>query len=512
MRKIFGNTAMRCLAAVTALFLLAGCVDVPADGGGGSEQRKEILQDDVTIREIETGLEGAETVRVLSRKPFVDGDKQNGYWQRTDYTQLDPRETSGNSGDTELKVSRPKDSWDKVLFEYEHTTIGYRYFSMDQTFSAGDLCRASWGFSYTLDAPDSLGEMYCSLYFADIEPGDDPFGQKVTVLKYFSKRVGTLDYATDINNVPGTEWEREWNRGHDKPNLKDEQLWDALGYFPRMISEGDKIYIVMDISDGENGSIRARDVYEYTWINEPYDGDEVIWTDEDYENDPDYMANVYDGCWDLTDIIYVGDDKVNTANPDVDVRAERRGLDGQEIVYTFTVKNNISETKGHDCTGEVKELAVPEPGFSSRYYAGGFFREDITIFKKTDKPHTPGNVICSLALCDVEFGTGKYGVKITPRMYFSRGYPAEEVQTFSPGEERMSWRQTRAEGGADYTEYAYTSLEGSFPNGEADGEKMYLVYGLMDTIAGDIRMYDIYEYTWQEGPVTEWVYNPPMYD
>ena len=35
---------------------------------------------------------------------------------------------------------------------------------------------------------------------------------------------------------------------------------------------------------------------------------------------------------------------------------------------------------------------------------------------------------------------------------------------------------------------------------------------MMDTIAGDIRMYDIYEYTWQEGPVTEWIYNPPMYD
>ena len=76
----------------------------------------------------------------------------------------------------------------------------------------------------------------------------------------------------------------------------------------------------------------------------------------------------------------------------------------------------------------------------------------------------------------------------------------------------MTWRQTGAEGETDYPEYAYTSLDGSFPAGERDKEKIYLVYGMMDTIAGDIRMYDIYEYTWQEGPVTEWIYNPPMYD
>ena len=76
----------------------------------------------------------------------------------------------------------------------------------------------------------------------------------------------------------------------------------------------------------------------------------------------------------------------------------------------------------------------------------------------------------------------------------------------------MTWRETRAEGETDYPEYAYTSLDGSFPAGEKEGEKIYLVYGMMDTNAGDIRMYDIYEYTWKKGPITEWIYNPPMYD
>ena len=196
------------MAAAAMVFLLAGCEDVPVDGNG-PKQNDEAVQDDVTIREVETGIEGAETVKEFSQKPFVNVDKQNGYWKRTDYLQLDPHNLPGQIG--AVKVSRPKDSWDKVLFEYEHTTIGYRYFSMEQTFSAGDFCRASWGFSYTVDTPDAPGEMYCSLYFADIEPGDDPFGQKVTVRKYFSERVGTLDYAPAINNMPGTEWEREWN-------------------------------------------------------------------------------------------------------------------------------------------------------------------------------------------------------------------------------------------------------------------------------------------------------------
>ena len=55
-------------------------------------------------------------------------------------------------------------------------------------------------------------------------------------------------------------------------------------------------------------------------------------------------------------------------------------------------------------------------------------------------------------------------------------------------------------------------LEGSFPEGKKDGEKIYLVYGVMDGFSGGVRMYNIYEYTYTMGPVTEWVNNPPMPD
>ena len=41
---------------------------------------------------------------------------------------------------------------------------------------------------------------------------------------------------------------------------------------------------------------------------------------------------------------------------------------------------------------------------------------------------------------------------------------------------------------------------------------MYLVYGIMDDVTGKVRMYNVYEYEYHKGPITEWVYNPPMPD
>ena len=58
---------------------------------------------------------------------------------------------------------------------------------------------------------------------------------------------------------------------------------------------------------------------------------------------------------------------------------------------------------------------------------------------------------------------------------------------------------------------AYLMVEGSFPEGEKDGDKLYLVWGVMDSEDGTNRLYNIYEYTWTAGPDVVWTYNPPMY-
>ena len=56
----------------------------------------------------------------------------------------------------------------------------------------------------------------------------------------------------------------------------------------------------------------------------------------------------------------------------------------------------------------------------------------------------------------------------------------------------------------------YLSLEGTFPEGQKEGEKLCLVYSAMDGGSGENRMYNIYEYTWTPGETVVWDHNPPM--
>ena len=46
--------------------------------------------------------------------------------------------------------------------------------------------------------------------------------------------------------------------------------------------------------------------------------------------------------------------------------------------------------------------------------------------------------------------------------------------------------------------------------GNDTGDKIYLCYEATDDISGNVRMSNIYEYTYTKGPETEWVYNPAM--
>ncbi len=515
-----GKRILSLLSAALLMITMAGCTEEPPVNSVIEAEQEPAEK--VEISEIETGAEGAEVLSELHTKPFVGSDAKNGCWMQTDVKMLDLPEEKRNDGTMDITVTRQEEEWDKVLFRFETTggeahigekaSIGYRYFTIEKTYAAGETAAPSWGFSYTLDTPDTPGDVFCSLYFARVESGDDPFGQKVTVLDYFDRRVGTLDWRQKVDRLPGTSDSNDRSR-HGK--VKEEVLFSAKADFPRMIDRDDVIYVVMDLCDGKEGQVRARDLYEYTWVDEPYAAGNEKTVEEleaEMENNPDFQACEHPGCWDLTDVIYVGDNKINEANEAVDVRGERLGVDGQEIRYTFTVKKNLNadEESSHDCTGESREYTVLNPDFSERYYAGGSFKPFIRLYGRTDTEHTPGNIICSLALCDVDFGTGKYGVKVTPKTWFCDGYPPKEVESFSPGDGVTTVHKREEPEGEGTGLQIFANLAGSFPAGEKDGEKTYLVYGIMDNIAGDIRMYNIYEYTWKEGPVTEWVYNPGM--
>ena len=172
------------------------------------------------------------------------------------------------------------------------------------------------------------------------------------------------------------------------------------------------------------------------------------------------------------------------------MRAERRGVDGQDMLYFF------EETP--------VTITIPEEQFADRYYAGDDNINEIEIFVSPDAGDLQTGVICSLALADVDFDTGKYGVKVSPRSWFHTGWPPEDVKSFGPlpHDDTMSWRNDLSRG--------YLTLSGSFPEGETDGEKIWLVYGAMDGDAGIRRMFNVYEYTWTAGPDVVWRHNMPM--
>ena len=66
----------------------------------------------------------------------------------------------------------------------------------------------------------------------------------------------------------------------------------------------------------------------------------------------------------------------------------------------------------------------------------------------------------------------------------------------------MSWRNDLLRG--------YLMIYGKFPEGSEDGEKLYLVFEAADDLTGEIRMMNLYEYTWKKGPDTVWFYREPM--
>ena len=215
---------------------------------------------------------------------------------------------------------------------------------------------------------------------------------------------------------------------------------------------------------------------------------------EDHEGDPDYEKEEYPGHWIMTDVHYIGGDGKEVRDGDMTIKAERYGVEGQEMVYTFTKD------------GELQRVRIPRFRLAPSEYAGDFFYKELQVeFLKEPDPET-GRVIGALALSDIDFDSGKYGVKVDPKEYFARSSVSAPVESFQMPE---------AEKDGDPNVYirptnCFLSLQGSFPEGEKAGEKIWLTYGFMDGYSGNVRMYNLYEYTWVPGPDICWNYNPGM--
>ena len=432
------------------------------------------------------------SVKPDGTKRYSDGvTVRPGHWEKTDEIFFAPTSERRRDGALLTEASRGEDqAWEDMIFDFtakgKHARFTVHYDMISDSYTAGETCRPSLTIRRSGDGGQSFGNILGAVYFADIAKGGDDFGESVNIREYFRRERTPAGERVIMSRFGyGKDWDG-YGKGSDG---SEDYYFRPVCRFPRMVAEGDRIWLVLDMADGAGGTVKMRDVWEYTWVTDPVQEDTAAAeTEEDHpENTPEWIKTVYPGHWDLTDVIYVGD---GSGTGSENVRAERRGVDGQEMVYRFF---------------EGKEtVTIPEERFAKRYYAGESIISEIEIFAASETAEPQGKVICSLALARVEFDTGKYGVKVTPSSWFHTRWPQKDVESFGPvpHDDTMSWRDDLGRG--------YLMLEGCFPEGKSDGEKTWLVYGVMDGEDGARRMYNIYEYSWTAGPDIVWTYNKPM--
>lgn len=386
-------------------------------------------------------------------RAYIDGNILTGKWVKTD---------------------------EKIFGEEYPNHYDIWYLDIEDSYDPGREMKAVLTFRVEYDDIGESDDVWGSMYFADIGDSEGSLDDKPVVREYFKKTQNDDTYEPVEMSRFGKD--NDGRHGSAKGSDGDlEYYYDARAAFPRLCAEGDKIYVVLDISDRE-GTVITRYLWEYTFKMTEPDKENADETDHGPEDYPEYYSVEYPGCWNMTDIRFIGGDGEEIRDGDVTITAQRYGVEGEDMVYTF---------KGDD--GSYTRIHVPDFYPTAKVFAGGSFFAWIKNTAYRDPEDAVGNLHCSLALADVEFDTGKYGIKIHPRQYIDTLISSmSEGETFeAPGR---------------------IVFDGSFPAGQEDGEKIYLAYGVMDGFSGGVRMYNIYEYTYTMGPVTEWVYNPPMPD
>ena len=398
--------------------------------------------------------------------------------------------------------SIPAGYWEKTeelsfpSTEQQDGNFQIHYGDIEDRYPAGGNCRLSVTIVCPAGKKDVSDTITGSIYLADVKEGDDAFGQQVTVREYLHKERNTTYPPFEMHNYGTGKEQGRFGSNQDRTGMK-EFYYTVFCRFPRVPSEGDEICLVADVSDGTGDDPGRRNVWKYVFRADPEGPagvpEEAQEEETHSENSPDWIRSEFPGHWDLTGISFIGGDLETGSESGTRVITRRSGVDRQDMSYTF-------EREGESFT-----VTIPDEDFEPRYYAGDYFFTQLQMFCSSGEEKPPGTVICAIGLCRAEFGAGKYGVKLTPEHWFTQGYPERSVKTFGPlpHDDTMHWRNDLPR--------SFISLDCEFPEGSADGEKIWLVYGVMDSLDGDNRMYNLREYTWTTGPDVVWTYNPPMY-
>ncbi len=387
-------------------------------------------------------------------------------------------------------LSDKKEYGEECPNKWDISCIGF-----NNEYEIGDSIRADVTFRIEGCKTEDLSWIYGAIYFADLQGGDGSLESNIAVREYFSKYQNDDTYAAvEMSHFGGDNDGR--SGGLEEDNGDIECYFNSTGMLPRLTADGEKLYVVLDISD-EAGTVMTHRLWEYTYRIGKQGDSNFDLSDENLANNPEYFSTEHAGHWRMSDIRYVGGDGEIVQDGDITITAERYGVEGQHMIYTFEGKD-----------GFYHRLRVQD--FKPELLV---YTEDISYFYQRiydyrNQEDAKGLIHCSIALGDVDFQNGKYGVTVSPEIYF-HNYRSGDVKTFdapaTEGDESnpASWK------GEDMG--TRMNLEGTFPEGEKTGDKMYLCVGVKDGFSGNVRMYNIYEYTYTQGPDVEWIYNPPGY-
>ncbi len=418
-----------------------------------------------------------------------------GHWERTDRQFILSGETTATKGDVTVTAELSDDPGDYSdgFFIYNgdegEKKISFSTSYVRETYDPGRECEPSIYLKYGPSKKDSLGKIYGAAYFADVSTGDDIFGQSVKVREYL---VPKKNYGTGYQIMRGFGKNTpNRNGGYDEKDGSGGTYIDPFGHMPVFVSEGDKIWFVVDMIDGETWQVGMRNLFEFTWVLDPDKPPYGTAPEEEESHDSvEWTPTEHPGRWDLTDVIYTGSREASTSKNGVTAAAERFGVDGQHMRFTFDGR---------------EKYYMPTSIFDSSYYASGYFSETVSIYPDPVSDDPVGEPRCIFCLADVEMDQDGAITAFEPMHYFTQFLSDDSIKAFSPGPngKEMKWRE--------YEKKSDLNFKGSFPEGKTDGEKKYLVYGARDSVTGDCSLYNVYEYTYTMGPVTEWMYNSPGY-
>lgn len=428
-----------------------------------------------------------------------------GHWECVDRQVVFSKDYEYSDGELSVKVV-PKETddeydYDDGVFYYEGSGGQSRMsaFAMfiSSSYNAGEMCNPSVCFEYDKRSSSAPGKMYGATYFANVEPGDDIFGHNITVREYFTPEHGKRGYLQMRGYGDKTK------NSHNTAQKSDggmEVSSNPAANFPCFVAEGDRIWVVVDVIDGETWKVGFRKLVEFAWVldsDKPAVGMGPVEEETHDETDPEWIRNEYPGRWDLTDVRFVNSAKLKGEKDGASVNVYRYGADGQNMSFDFEApgqKNSV-----------LYPFERPYSLFGSCFYPGDHYYDALRLYPSTTDNQKNELMSCLYALCDVENIDSPSDLKIVPKYYFSTGYPHQGVKSFSPypQNETMKWTEN--------IKTAELSFEGSFPEGDSDGDKIYFVIGAADTVTGGCYLYNICEYTYSKGPFTVWDYNPPMY-